>query len=129
SYCEEEPALEDIAWYCNNSGDEVHPVKQKLLNPWGLYDMLGNVYEWTDYYFHGQSLNDNSDDSPITLTDPIGPSSGTHHELRGGTFDKTGCYVRPSRSLFEYSTQRIYNTGFRPVRTLFDDEADSAKKK
>lgn len=128
-FCEAEPALEDIAWYCNNSGGELHPVKQKLPNPWGLYDMLGNVYEWTDYYFHGQSLSDSTDGSLITLTDPTGPTYGTHNELRGGTFDKTGCYVRPSRSLFEYSTQRIYNTGFRPVRTLFGAEAEEANRK
>jgi formylglycine-generating enzyme required for sulfatase activity len=39
--------LDAIAWYNGNAGNQTHAVKQKAANAWGLYDMLGNVWEYT----------------------------------------------------------------------------------
>ena len=69
------------AWYKSNSGHKTRPVGTKKPNPWGLYDMYGNVWEWCndwysrDYYKHSPTVN------------PRGPATGTKKVLRGGSYD------------------------------------------
>ncbi|MCK9521928.1 MAG: formylglycine-generating enzyme family protein [Proteobacteria bacterium] len=119
SACSEQPALEDIAWYCHNSGGEVHPVAQKQPNPWGLYDTLGNVQEWTDFYFSG-GVPYRYENSDTTITDPIGPESGSDMETRGRFFTSTGCLLRPTSRIYAFTDARSAKLGFRPVRTILE---------
>ncbi len=72
-------SLADYAWYQDNSGGTTHPVGQKLPNPWGLYDMHGNVWEWCQDWHGGYSGG--------VLVDPQGPPSGAYHVVRGGSWD------------------------------------------
>jgi len=101
-------SLDAIAWYDTNSGRQTHPVGQKQPNASGLYDMLGNVWEWVqDWYGNYISAEQ---------VDPTGPSSGTDRVLRGGSWYNRAEYSRVSFR-YSYEPSVIYvNFGFRCVR-------------
>ena len=72
--------LEEVAWFRDNAENQTHPVGEKRPNAFGLYDTLGNVWEWVqdwygvDYY------------SKSPEKDPKGPESGEFRILRGGSW-------------------------------------------
>jgi formylglycine-generating enzyme required for sulfatase activity len=81
----EDPAgtnLLNYAWYSANSGARTHPVEQKAPNPWGLFDMAGNVYEWC--------LDWQGPYPGGLATDPQGPDSNPIGVkiIRGGAWDE-----------------------------------------
>jgi sulfatase modifying factor 1 len=75
--------LEGHAWFKDNARRKPHPVGQRRPNPFGLFDMLGNVREWcNDWYqvdYYAQS----------PAADPRGPARGEKTVLRGGAFSGT----------------------------------------
>jgi formylglycine-generating enzyme required for sulfatase activity len=73
-------SLDEIAWYGGNSGSHTHPVGQKRPNAWGLYDTLGNVWEWVQDWYDAEYYKYGSD------SDPVGPETGQRRTLRGGSW-------------------------------------------
>jgi formylglycine-generating enzyme required for sulfatase activity len=97
--------LDEIAWYVGNSGFNSHPVAQKKPNPFGLYDMLGNVVEWTDTWYWVQLNQEN--------INPKGPPTAEYKELRGGGWWDDPDLVRASYRIRIETTDLDYDIGFR----------------
>jgi len=76
--------LKDYAWYKENSGNKTHPVGQKKPNSWGLYDMHGNVAEWTyDQYIPDFYKVDKTAKNPVAIPEKLYPNT-----VRGGSYDE-----------------------------------------
>ena len=90
--------LDASAWYLNNSSDSPHAVGQKQPNDWGLYDMIGNVWEWC-----------------WDLFDP--EIYGTYRVFRGGGWLDAAHACRASSRRKSHPTFKIDDLGFRLARS------------
>ncbi|MCB9487933.1 MAG: formylglycine-generating enzyme family protein [Deltaproteobacteria bacterium] len=106
--------LGSIAWYYVNADQRTHPVASKLPNDFGVYDMIGNVWEWVGdwyddfYYLYSPGAN------------PRGPENGTARVLRGGGWTQTSQFdCLRSSNRFHYEPY-IWNAfhGFRCAQDL-----------
>jgi formylglycine-generating enzyme required for sulfatase activity len=100
--------LNAIAWSEANSGKTTHEVGQKEGNAWGLYDVLGNVWQWTSDLWDPDRI-------PGASIDPTGPSSGKSRTVRGGSWYYNPRFARASARNGCVPDVPNYNVGFRCV--------------
>jgi len=95
------------AWYDGNSGETPHSVAKKTPNAWGIYDMIGNVWEWcSDWYDSNLYAN-------YSQNDPKGPNRGSLRVNRGGSWGAGPAKLRSAdRSGIPPVARRFY-LGFR----------------
>jgi formylglycine-generating enzyme required for sulfatase activity len=105
--------LEEVAWYSQNSGNQTHDVGQKRANGFGLYDVLGNVWEWVNDWYDEQYYQNSQ------AQDPQGPPRGQYRVLRGGSWDVTANDVRVSARSGNTPTSTGNTVGFRCAGEVF----------
>ena len=112
TYCND-PVLDEIGWYCGNSGGWSSPVGQKIPNAWDLCDLHGNIYEWCNDWY----MDSYYESSPSH--DPAGPLSGLRRVMRGGGWDNNAYRCRSAWRCDYYPHFGLKSIGFRPVRSTF----------
>jgi len=112
SFGDDSSLLGDYAWYRGNrKGRYAHIVGQKKPNPWGLYDMHGNIWEWVQDWYDGDYYS-----SPPPRRDPKGAGAGQYRVGRGGGWCSDASYCRSAVRYGGSPGSRSSILGFRLLR-------------
>jgi formylglycine-generating enzyme required for sulfatase activity len=93
-------------WNYGNDANQTVNVGQYAANPWGFYDMHGNVFEWTADWYQAAYPTGN-------VTDPTGPGDGSARVLRGGAWAYPASLARSAVRNWYEPANSLYSLGFR----------------
>jgi serine/threonine protein kinase/formylglycine-generating enzyme required for sulfatase activity len=114
--------LERFGWFAKNSGGHVHPTRMLRPNARGLFDLHGNVFEWT-YDWYESNLK-----TELSI-DPVGPMTGSDRSRRGGSWDGSEARCRSAfRSGYDPAGRGDY-LGFRIALSLPESSLAAERKK
>lgn len=102
--------LDSVAWYNSNAEGQTHPVGKKLPNAIGMYDMLGNVWEWCEDWYEKRHPRER-------LIDYRGPARGGERVIRGGSWTDLPRNIATTARYRKHPAAREGTLGFRIVRS------------
>jgi formylglycine-generating enzyme required for sulfatase activity len=112
SHGNDDSRLGNYAWYSQNSGSKTQAVGQRLPNAFGLFDMHGNVWEWTQDCWHGTYAG-----APADGSSWIAGCSANYRVLRGGSWNYGSADLRSASRGRDGPGDRYLINGFRLART------------
>lgn len=107
---EQESTLGTVAWFGGNSGGRTHPVGQLKANPFGLYDVHGNVWEWCQDWHDPQAYAHRGAGPTV---DPRGPEAGAFRVVRGSGWSLGTSFCRSALRGIGDTSHRLHDRGFR----------------
>ena len=107
-YGDDPAALGQYAWYADNAGQRLQAVAGRAANPWGLYDLVGNVWEWCEDWWQPYP--------PGPRTDPVERRRSEARVVRGGAYGSAARDLRPAARNGYPPATTSRRVGFRVVR-------------